>query len=42
LTLYFGGEIYFATILGIMLTTALRLIAMKFNWNLPKAKGSLD
>jgi uncharacterized membrane protein YeiH len=42
LTLYFGGEIYFATILGIMLTTTLRLIAMKFNWNLPKAKGSLD
>ncbi len=42
LTLYFGGELYFATILGIMLTTTLRLIAMKFNWNLPKAKGSLD
>jgi len=42
LVLYFGGEIYFATILGIMLTTTLRLIAMKFNWNLPKAKGSLD
>ena len=31
-----------ATILGITLTTTLRLIAMKFNWNLPKAKGSLD
>ncbi len=42
LTLYFGGEIYSATILGITLTTTLRLIAMKFNWNLPKAKGSLD
>jgi len=39
LTLYFGGEIYSATILGITLTTTLRLIAMKFNWNLPKAKG---
>lgn len=42
LTLYFGGEIYSATILGITLTTTLRLIAMKFNWNLPKAKGSLN
>lgn len=42
LTLYFGGELYFATILGIILTTTLRLIAMKFNWNLPKTKGSLD
>jgi len=42
LTLYFGGELYSATILGITLTTTLRLIAMKFNWNLPKAKGSLD
>jgi uncharacterized membrane protein YeiH len=42
LTLYLGGELYSATILGITLTTTLRLIAMKFNWNLPKAKGSLD
>jgi len=41
-TLYFGGELYSATILGIALTTTLRLIAMKFNWNLPRAKGSLD
>jgi uncharacterized membrane protein YeiH len=38
LTLYFGGELYFATILGIALTITLRLITMKFNWNLPKAK----
>lgn len=42
LILYFGGELYSATILGIILTTTLRLIAMKFNWNLPKAKGSLN
>ena len=41
-TIYFGGELYSATILGIILTTTLRLIAMKFNWNLPRAKGSLD
>ena len=40
--LYLGGELYSATILGIILTTTLRLIAMKFNWNLPRAKGSLD
>jgi uncharacterized membrane protein YeiH len=40
--LYFGEELYSATILGIILTTTLRLIAMKFNWNLPKAKGSLN
>lgn len=42
LILYFGGELYSATIFGIILTTTLRLIAMKFNWNLPKTKGSLD
>ncbi|MGI0057572.1 MAG: trimeric intracellular cation channel family protein [Nitrosarchaeum sp.] len=40
--LYFGGELYYATILGIIITTTLRLIAMKFNWNLPKAKGRLN
>ena len=40
--LYFGGELYSATILGLVITTALRLIAMKYNWNLPKVKGSLD
>ncbi|MFB5628854.1 MAG: trimeric intracellular cation channel family protein, partial [Nitrosarchaeum sp.] len=42
LILYFGGELYSATIAGIVLTTTLRLIAMKYNWNLPKAKGSSD
>lgn len=40
LILYFGGELYSATIIGIILTTTLRLIAMKFNWNLPKARSS--
>ncbi len=40
--LYFGGELYAATIFGIILTTTLRLIAMKFNWNLPRVKGNLD
>lgn len=37
--LYFGGELYSATIIGLAITTALRLIAMKYNWNLPKVKG---
>jgi uncharacterized membrane protein YeiH len=37
--LYFGGDLYSATIMGLVLTTTLRLIAMKYNWNLPKVKG---
>ena len=37
--LYFGGELYSATIVGLAITTALRLVAMKYNWNLPKVKG---
>jgi len=40
--LYFGGELYYATIAGIVITTSLRLVAMKYNWNLPRAKGSPD
>ena len=40
--LYFGGELYYATILGIIVTTGLRLLAMKFNWNLPRVKESSD
>ena len=39
--LVIGGELYLATIIGIILTTGLRLIAMKYNWNLPKVKGNL-
>jgi len=42
LILYFGGELYYATITGIIITTSLRLIAMKYNWNLPRAKGSFN
>ena len=38
--LYFTEEIYVATIIGIILTTALRLIAIKYNWNLPKVKNT--
>ena len=40
--LYFGGELYIATILGIAIATGVRLTAMKFNWNLPKVRGNLD
>ena len=35
-------EIQIASIIGIVATTGIRLLAMKFNWNLPKAKGSTD
>ena len=38
--LYFTEEIYIATIIGIILTTTLRLIAIKYNWNLPKVKNT--
>jgi len=40
--LYFGGELYIATIVGIVIATGVRLTAMKYNWNLPKVRGSLD
>ncbi len=39
-TLYFGLDLYLATIFGFTMTTGLRLVAMKYNWNLPKVKGS--
>jgi len=38
--LYFTNELYYATIVGIALTSSLRLIAMKYNWNLPKVKNT--
>jgi len=38
--LYFTEEIYVATIIGIVLTTSLRLIAIKYNWNLPRVRES--
>ena len=39
LVLVAGLEFYIATILGIVITTGLRLVAMKYNWNLPRVKG---
>ena len=38
--LYFTNELYYATIAGIAITSSLRLIAMKYNWNLPKVKNT--
>jgi len=38
--LLIGGELYLASIIGITLTTGLRLVAMKYNWNLPKVRGN--
>ena len=38
-TLLITNEVYAATILGIILTTGLRLVAMKYNWNLPRLKS---
>jgi len=36
-----GAELYVASIAGIAITTGLRLVAMKYNWNLPKVKGKI-
>ena len=33
--LVLDGSLYIATILGIIMTTGLRMVAMKYNWNLP-------
>jgi uncharacterized membrane protein YeiH len=38
--LYFTNELSYATITGIVLTSLLRLTAMKYNWNLPKVKNT--
>jgi uncharacterized membrane protein YeiH len=38
-TLLVTDQVYAATIIGIALTTGLRLVAMKYNWNLPKVKS---
>ena len=36
--LYYGGDMQVASIIGIVLATGIRLLAMKFNWNLPKVR----
>jgi uncharacterized membrane protein YeiH len=35
-----GADLYIASIVGIAIITGLRLIAMKYNWNLPKVRGN--
>ena len=42
LTLIITNEIYAATIIGMVITTVLRLVAMKYNWNLPRVKSRYD
>jgi uncharacterized membrane protein YeiH len=42
LILYSGGDLYLSITSGMLITTGLRLVAMKYNWNLPRAKGSSD
>jgi len=42
LLLMAGIELYAATIAGILIITGLRLVAMKFNWNLPKVRGDFN
>ena len=41
-TLLITNELYAATIIGLVIPTALRLVAMKYNWNLPRVKSSYD
>jgi uncharacterized membrane protein YeiH len=36
-----GADLYIASVAGIALVTGLRLVAMKYNWNLPKVKGNI-
>jgi len=35
-----GADLYIATIIGLVVATGLRLVAMKLKWNLPKVKGN--
>ena len=41
-TLLITNELNAATIIGLVITTVLRLVAMKYNWNLPRVKSSYD
>ena len=36
--LFFAVEIHLASIIGIVVVTGIRLLAMKYNWNLPKVR----
>jgi len=36
--LSYGGDMQVASIIGIIVATGIRLLAMKYNWNLPKVR----
>ena len=38
--LVLDGSLYLATILGIIITTGLRMVSMKYNWNLPRVHSN--
>ncbi len=40
--LFYGINMQIASIVGIVAATGIRLLAMKYNWNLPRVKGSID
>jgi len=40
--LSYGGDMQIASIIGIIAATGIRLLAMKYNWNLPRVKDSID
>jgi uncharacterized membrane protein YeiH len=40
--LSYGGDMQVASIIGIIAATGIRLLAMKYNWNLPRVKDSID
>ena len=41
LLLFIGTELYMAAIIGMVITTVLRLVAMKHNWNLPRVRDNV-
>ncbi|NND86613.1 MAG: trimeric intracellular cation channel family protein [Nitrosopumilus sp.] len=40
--LSYDVDIQIASIIGIISATGIRILAIKYNWNLPKAQGSVD
>ena len=40
LVILITNDVYAGTISGLLLATGLRMVAMKYNWNLPKVKSS--
>ena len=39
LVIFLTNDVYIGTISGLLLATGLRMVAMKYNWNLPKVKS---